>query len=353
MRAHDFTIDVTDAVGLGESAHIALTVTLPEPEHLQAAPIVCFAKPGGGYSRGYYTAELPGPAEGAQAAWHAARGWIFVSLDHLGVGASSTQHSPAAYTFTNLAAASEAAEREVSRRLADGTLVAGYPAIVDPVVIGIGQSMGGCLTVVQQGRYDCYDGIGVLGFSAVHTSPPTPPGTPEIVVPWIPRDVTPTEWRQPNPLQDPGVVNKSKLADAKLTTGDAAAGPAMAWGFHYDDVDPAILAADLIDFPARNGKLPPWASATVPAVAAVWCIVPGAIAPEAAAVTVPVLVAMGERDVCADPKSEPRAYAAATSVDLFRCPRMGHMHNFAGTRTLFWQRIEQWANWVRVQKGLT
>jgi hypothetical protein len=26
---------------------------------------------------------------------------------------------------------------------------------------------------------------------------------------------------------------------------------------------------------------------------------------------------------------------------------MGHMHNFAGTRELFWERIETWAAWVR------
>jgi hypothetical protein len=26
---------------------------------------------------------------------------------------------------------------------------------------------------------------------------------------------------------------------------------------------------------------------------------------------------------------------------------MGHMHNFASTRELFWQRIETWAAWVQ------
>jgi pimeloyl-ACP methyl ester carboxylesterase len=77
---------------------------------------------------------------------------------------------------------------------------------------------------------------------------------------------------------------------------------------------------------------------------------PGAIAPEAAAVGSPVLVAMGERDVIADPRGELRAYQSASSVDFFVCPRMGHMHNFAGTRELFWRRIETWADWVRTYK---
>jgi hypothetical protein len=40
----------------------------------------------------------------------------------------------------------------------------------------------------------------------------------------------------------------------------------------------------------------------------------------------------------------------ASSVDLFICPRMGHMHNFASTRELFWRRIETWSDWVRAAK---
>ena len=56
---------------------------------------------------------------------------------------------------------------------------------------------------------------------------------------------------------------------------------------------------------------------------------------------------MGERDVLVDPRGEVRAYESSSSVDFFVCPRMAHMHNFAGTRELFWARIETWAEWVR------
>jgi pimeloyl-ACP methyl ester carboxylesterase len=125
----------------------------------------------------------------------------------------------------------------------------------------------------------------------------------------------------------------------------------MGWGFHYDDIDPAIVHEDLDEFPTRRATVPPWASATLPQSVASWCMAPGTIAPEAASVTVPVLVAMGERDVIADPKGEPRGYQSAASVDLYVCPRMGHMHNFAGTRELFWRRIETWASWVQVVKS--
>jgi hypothetical protein len=46
-----------------------------------------------------------------------------------------------------------------------------------------------------------------------------------------------------------------------------------------------------------------------------------------------------------------RAFASSPSVDFFECPRMAHMHNFAGTRELLWQRIEAWAGWVRTVRN--
>jgi len=84
---------------------------------------------------------------------------------------------------------------------------------------------------------------------------------------------------------------------------------------------------------------------------ALWCVTPGGVAAEAAGVRCPVLVALGERDVLPDPRGEPRAYLSSPSVDLFICPRMAHMHNFAGTRELFWRRIEPWADGVRAGRG--
>ncbi|HEY2332037.1 MAG TPA: hypothetical protein VGH94_08945 [Acidimicrobiales bacterium] len=153
-------------------------MTVPGPARLGANPVVCFGKPGGGYSKEYFTIDLPGPARGAQAEWHADRGWIFVSVDHLGVGGSSSHHDGNRLDYTTVATASQAAEQGVLRRLADGFLAEGFPAIIDPLLLGIGQSMGGCLTVIQQGRYHCYDGIGVLGYGAIHTHPPARRASP-------------------------------------------------------------------------------------------------------------------------------------------------------------------------------
>lgn len=344
VRSIDLEIDVSEAAGLGEPARIALTVTVPtEREPVgsgSVSPVVCFAKPGAGYSRGYYTTDLPGPGpgKGAQADWHARRGWIFVSVDHLGVGGSSL-HGPDALGFGPVAAASEAAEAAVVEALAAGTLVEGLAKIENPVKIGIGQSMGGCLAVVQQGRFHSYDGVGVLGYGVLGTRPPTAPGTPDLVLPWMPR----------NAAADEAVVTNAPALTAAATAAATESGAdvdALAWGFHFDDMDPAVVARDMEDYPARKGELPAWGSATIPSPLVLWCVTPGAVLAEAAAITAPVLVASGERDVLVDPRGEVRAYASSPSVDLFVCPKMAHMHNFAGTREVLWARLETWAGWV-------
>jgi alpha-beta hydrolase superfamily lysophospholipase len=333
VHSVDLEVDVTEAAALGEPASLALTITFAD--RIAGDPVVCFAKPGAGYSRRYFTEDLPGPGHGAQADWHARRGWIVVSVDHLGVGDSS-QHDPARLSYGPVVAASEAAESEVRQKLAAGTLAEGLAPVPNAVTIGIGQSMGGCLTLIQQGRYHSYDGIAVLGYSPVYTHPPTAPGTPPLALPWIPRDTQ---------LADGVVLNGPALAE--LDPAQSPTPADMAWGFHYDDIDAAIVDRDVTDFPTRGGNPPPWGSATIPVTVAMWCVTPGGAAAEAAAVRCPVLVALGERDVLVDPRGDVRAYLSSPSVDFFVCPRMAHMHNFAGTRELFWRRIETWAEWVR------
>ena len=73
---------------------------------------------------------------------------------------------------------------------------------------------------------------------------------------------------------------------------------------------------------------------------------PGYVAAEAAVIDVPVLMAMGERDVVPIPMDEPRAFKKARDVSVFVVPRMAHMHNFASTREMLWARLAAWAPMV-------
>lgn len=327
MEPIELRVDVTAAAGLGEHAEVAITIQLPPPELLDSPPVICFAKPGAGATRGYFFGRLPGADTDSQAEWHAARGWVFVAVDHLGVGGSSVHHDDMLLNFAVVSAANHAAERAVAQQLVEGTVAQGYPPLRDPILLGIGHSMGGALAITQQGRYHDYQGLAVLGYSAVHSHPIAPPGQEPIVQPWRLRDPS---------LRDRDVVLNRTRVDTYLQNARALeiSSKANQWFFHYDDVDVAAINSD------------GWRSTTYPRGVTASALTPGVVAPEAAAVTVPVLVAMGERDTVADPKGEARAYLSANSVDLFVCPRMAHMHNFAGTRELMWRRIQHWGAWV-------
>jgi pimeloyl-ACP methyl ester carboxylesterase len=324
VESCELRVDVSTVLGISESLETAVTVALPDPEHLGARPVVCFAFPGGGYSRRYFTFDLPGSEVGGQAGWHARRGWLFVSVDHLGVGESAIPGDLETLTYEVLARANHETVKAVLHRLAEGTLQDGFPPVQSSLHLGIGQSMGGCLGIVQQGQFATFDGLGVLGYSARHTVLPQPPGTPHADRPFYP-------------------ARGFRFSEASLESfpDDSHQPGPNAWAFHYDDEAADLVQADMSGYPLRAEPVPSWASATIPP-SAVTMLSPGVVSAEAAMIRVPVFVGVGERDVCPEPRSEPSCYLAAPEVDLFICPRMAHMHNFASTRERLWERIHHW-----------
>ena len=109
------------------------------------------------------------------------------------------------------------------------------------------------------------------------------------------------------------------------------------------------VLADMVDYPARGGNVPPWGSATGPACS-IWMTSPGVIAAEAAVVAVPVFVGVGERDVVPTPREEPRAYRRSPDISVAVYPRMAHMHNMASTREQLWRRLQSWGDGVAVAR---
>jgi alpha-beta hydrolase superfamily lysophospholipase len=340
----ELRIEVTEAVGLGMPAETAATVFLPECEQLAQPPVVCFAFPGGGYSRRYYSFDMPDSSGGGEAGWHVERGWIFVACDHLGFG-DSTCPEGSVLNFDNVARGNKATVDAVMQKIESGTLLEGYAPISGATKLGIGQSMGGCFTIVLQGQHGTFDGIAALGFSGAHTAVPSRPGTPPAVWPWILRG---TSLDHPQPLNVTAIAAATApmLGDLEslMETAAAQSEHPFAWAFHFDDEPADIVAADMAAS-AGTGPLPAWRSATTPPCG-LYMVAPGAVATEAAAITVPVLAAMGARDVVVNPWMEPFAFKSSTDITLFVCPRMAHMHNFASTRHLFWERIHSWGTGV-------
>jgi hypothetical protein len=316
------TIPVDVPVAPGGRGQVTATVFFPE--RAPAAPTVIFALPGGGYSRGYFDLHFPGRDGYSQAEHHVARGAVFVAMDHLGVGASSTDANNI-LTIEHIAGANHQAVREILARLRAG-LVEGVARIEPGLVVGTGQSMGGGVTIIMQGRHRTYDAIMSLGYSAVHTS--LPQRRPEM------RDAIKVAFA--------GFSRATQPQDLSVPQSSERI-PDFLYPFHCEDVPDDIVQADLAGgYPLRQSP-PSWGSATVPR-----CVVammsPGYVAEEAASIDVPVFLGFGERDVSEAPHREPTMFPRATDITVFVVPRMAHMHNFASTRRLLWERSMDWVD---------
>jgi pimeloyl-ACP methyl ester carboxylesterase len=317
---------------------IAATVYLPAAgDMLAPSARVLVVMPGGGYNRRYFDLPVPGYS---QAAHHVRAGTVVVAIDHLGAGDSSIPPLEVT-TLPVVAAANHAAVSTVVDRLRAGTLAAGVPPVDAACVVGAGQSLGGHALVGMQAYHRTFDGVAMLGSSLVGTALPARPGAAELV---IPDGTTPEQAAQ--------IV----LANTDWN-----------WAFHWEDgsaVDlswpphdlASLVAADVAaGLPVRRGtaaSAPPWGSLTWPGFGPS-AMLPGAVADEAASIDVPVLLASGERDVCHPPAEEVAALKSATDISVLVLPEMAHMHNFAVTRTLLWERLDEFVTHVTRTKRRT
>lgn len=287
---------------------LAATVFLPAADALPEHPAVLVALPGAGYSRHYFDIPEDGYSE---AEYHNRRGTIVVALDHLGVGESSIPPFEVT-TLDVVAAANNAAVTSILDSLRNGDLAPGVRPLDLACVIGAGQSMGGHVLAAMQAYHRTFDGVAMLGSSMVCTSMPSRPGR-EVVVP----EGTPPE----------------EAAALFVEATD------WRYAFFWEDVPESFVEADFAGGHPVRETAPIWGSTTVPGLAAA-LVFPGAVAAEAASIDVPVLVGMGERDVCQEPVKELAAFTNATDIAAIVVPRMAHMHNFAGTRQRLWDRID-------------
>lgn len=321
--AIDLRIDVSSAVQLAGPLVMAASVYLPDPAELGSPPVVMFASPGGGYSRGYFDLRFDGRFAYSQAEYHAAQGMIFVAYDHLGVGDSTIEHNHT-LTVEMIADANHAMVTEILARLARGSIQPGFPAMHEPFVIGIGQSMGAGVTIVIQGRHRTFDAVGILGVSAIHTQ------LPQATLDAARRARVNFMFTRATPNKELSISGTAaNIADFK-------------YPFHWEDVPRDILDADMQGgYPIRK-TAPYFGSVSIP-VCAVAMNSPGYFTPEASMIDVPVFIGVGERDVCPNPWAEPSAYWNSKDVSLYVVPHMAHMHNFASTRQLLWRRLGQWS----------
>ena len=326
MRSIEVRVPVRVAQLAGGQGIIAATVHVPDA--LTNAPTVVFALPGGGYSRGYFDLHFPKRSGYSQAEHHTAHGIVLVAMDHLGVGDSSTEANDV-IVIEDIAAANDEAVREILRRLREGKLDVGLPPFQPGFVVGTGQSMGGGVTIIMQGRHRTYDAIAPLGYSAFQAVLPlrAPEARQGIKAMFshFKRSTPPAELSVPH--------TSAEIRD-------------FLYPFHLEDVPQDIVAADLAGgYPLRENP-PAWGSRTVPRCV-VGMMARDYVIEEAAVIDVPVFFGEGERDVSENPWAESSRFPLVRDFTLFVCPRMAHMHNFATTRRELWDRSVDWIDSMR------
>lgn len=324
MRTYEIQVDVSGKIGLPGQVSIAVSVYVPD--ELTADMTAIAAYPGSGLTRKYY--DVPEVSGYSEVQFHTDNGFIVIAVDPMGVGASS-EVDLFDLTIENLAHANHLAAEGALERLRSGTISAELPAIAICKVIGIGQSMGGCLLTVQQANHRSFDGVGILGWSQEQENFAARDGS-RVSMPGLPRDA---DLRALGQAAQDTPKSSLNMMDLVLNT------------MHHADDLKLFVDLDLFNLegdPALVSQMPTWRSAILPPCCG-QMTTPGIVAPEAAAIDVPVLIAQGEVDCVPDPWSEPAYYRKANDISVFVVPRMAHMHNFSQNREVLWSRIESFA----------
>jgi alpha-beta hydrolase superfamily lysophospholipase len=258
---------------------------------------VAFCIHGGGYDKRYFHVEVPGRDDYSQCRYFADRGVIAVTIDCLGTGESSRAERAEFVTSQRLASAHHLAAGQLVAGLKAGTLVPELPPLPHIALTGIGHSLGGSLTIVQQAAHRSFDRVAILGWSNLGLN---------------------LDPRVLKPVFDPSGTY-------------AYSSPELRRAFHMSDVP-----ADVLDCPAEQEVSP--VSLTLAAEAADR----DTIRRTAGSIEAPVFVAFGESDTSLSPRAEGACYASADDVTFFLLAGSAHCHNFAGTRTVLWDRLLRW-----------
>jgi pimeloyl-ACP methyl ester carboxylesterase len=315
----ELTLDVSAALPFdGQPIELSATVH-PPPVGAPRAALVCWA--GGSYSRAYWDMHVPGYSGYSFAEYLAARGFLVLATDHLGVGASTKPADGDRVNFETMTDAAASLVDQVRTLLARGAPELGGVKLPDLPVIGVGHSLGGCLTVVTQARHRSYDAIAALGFTH---------GRKDV-------SVSAAGAREGERDAEAELLRQTAVEQARAFFGDAwddvyglvGREPHHVW-LHRPTVPAAVIAAD-------DAQATAW-----PRQSYVDALMAGYSATFAAEIRCPVFIAFGDHDVPPVPHDDVGYYLASPDVTLYVLADSAHCHNFAPTRTQLWDRIGAW-----------
>jgi alpha-beta hydrolase superfamily lysophospholipase len=310
---NSLTFDVTRTVGSDQQLTQAAWLFLPELPADARGVLLCLA--GGTYDKHYWHIDIDGYPGYSFAEHLAQRGFVVIAVDHLAIGESTDPNELGPVGLELLAKGDAEVARQVRERLRRGELYKDLPPISAPLV-GVGHSMGACLTTMVQATTHPYDAVVLLGYGVQITN--VYQDTP---------DAAELEQRIEQTIEA-----SSQLAGVKPTDAHFYAPRAyLADLFYAGEVPQDVIDADT----AVQSRTPLRAAAEV--------TTPGIVERYARQVDVPVFLGFGAAlDVSPNPHSEPANYIGSSDVTLHLVPNSGHCHNFASHRTQLWDRIARW-----------
>lgn len=303
---------MSDAVALDGTFEIAADVVFPADEGAPPRALL-FCLPGGFLDRTYFDLAAAEDPSYSFAEFMARRGFAVAAIDHIGCGASSR---PAAiedgYTLgvDAITAANERARLEVERRVCAEFGTPAFPSV------GVGHSMGSLLSVAQQANYAPHEALVLQSFSTqglrgfLQGDEEKYAGNSERAHREI-AELARARFGSPYP---PGTVETQEGTTAAFSAGTA---------------------------PDAVYRYLQQASTNLLGVPGLLTMIPGAYAPYAEKVAVPVFVGGGDHDLG---RVHPAAtmLPAAPEVLAFELPDCWHCHNVANTRQQMWLRIDSW-----------
>jgi pimeloyl-ACP methyl ester carboxylesterase len=207
--------------------------------------------------------------------------------------------------------------RVVQDKLKAGRLVPTLSSPAQPLVVGLGHSMGGLITVVQQGLLRSFDALVVLGHSGS--------GLPEVLTEAElslcveEADLLAVE-EQIVELARTRFVEPSEVPRKRPVRGE----------FFADDVPKAVQGA--------------FAHHATPLMftCGLAAMIPNLADAQLARIDVPVFLGFGDQDLADNRFDAVSRYRNVTDATLFLLQQSGHCHNQASGRARLWERILRW-----------
>jgi len=296
------------------ASKLAVEIFWPEGK---AKKQVFYCIPGGAMNRHYWDIGDVEEPSFSFARQLAARGFVCVIVDSPGLGDADKPRDSHDITPNGLADTHTEVCEKVMADIRAGTITHRLPAIPDAISIGTGHSMGGLLVILMQHRQRQHAALGVLGFGTLG----------------LPMYISPDAMS----LIDDRETLRARLPEfARKMFPDA-------WPVIPTNADTANLYAKGEADPVGIEAIKPARDFLIPQ-SGYMGMLPGNVVPEAAAIDIPVYLAIGERDLIPRPEVIPAAFENSPAVEFQLLEATGHSHFLFPARDKLFEGIAAWAD---------